>query len=67
MMALIITTSGIKIATHEERCARCRKIIQIGEQYQDAQVHYSPPRFDYRFGAVHYPDCGPLTTTNKEE
>ena len=55
-MALIIITGGVKIASQKDRCARCKKTIQIEDQFQPVQVHYTG-RFDYRFGAVHYPDC----------
>ena len=56
-MALIIETGSSKKATHKERCARCRKTINIGDMRRTAQVHYAPPRYDYRFGSVHYPNC----------
>ena len=52
-MATIIATGDTKIATRKERCARCRRTIQVGEKYRTCQVHYMPPRCDYRFGEVH--------------
>ncbi len=60
-MVLIIETGKAHPATtHEGRCARCRKIIHKGEMVSSAQVHYPPPRYDYRFASVHIPNCKPI-------
>ena len=57
-MALIIETGNSHPATmNEGRCARCHKIIKLGEIVRTAQVHYAPPRYDYRFASIHYPKC----------
>ena len=55
-MPLIIVTGKTQPAKCKERCARCRKTIQIGDMQATAQVHYIG-RFDYRFASVHIPKC----------
>jgi len=58
-MTLIIETGNTKPATYKSRCARCHRIINIGDMERTAQVHSVHGVLNYRFASVHVPDCRP--------
>ncbi len=56
-MTYFIETGNTGPARYESRCARCHKIIHIGEMQRGGQIHSG---LNYRWGSAHVPNCQPL-------